>query len=220
MGLFTDFAKASSGATFGALTTIKGMEAAESIASYTLSEAERKYKEDKFDNVIRNDLNHLLVLNKLPEIAYPFPIEGIDKPAAGFFQRHKVFSIGLVMILISSLFSAILPFGSSLRQNMTQIGGFGVLLALFSGIGMIIKKPIKTGSSLIQKHTFKQKLVDAGKKYWHVREYVRQSLDAGSIDRQSALDSLGNTSLLISFPDTKEEILANNFYFKKELGIQ
>ena len=97
----------------------------------------------------------------------------------------------------------------NIMDNPIVIGIFTI--AFLFGIWMLIKR------GRLKKQKYKPELEQDGEKYWYVREYIRQALEAGEMNRDDAVRKLSNTALVQQFPDTVEEIEANAFYYKQQL---
>lgn len=67
--------------------------------------------------------------------------------------------------------------------------------------------------------SFKATLIEEGKQYWHIREYVRQVLQKGELSIEDAIVKISNTELGRQFPDTVDQIEANAFHYRQKLGM-
>ena len=213
MGLFQDAFDLSSGATLGNIVSVQSYELGANFVSTVEKETYRQYRVQNFDPVLRQDLKDIMVRGRLQAIAYPFPTGDENKTVTKekFYKKHPAitgFLVSMVMIMFSG--------GNT---------DFMVIACMPTYIGMILAlvnfvKRLGKGGKKLLKDTFTGTLNNDGHQYWHVREYVRQALDAGEMTVKDAIVKISNTNLGRQFPDTIEEIEANAFYYKQKLGIK
>lgn len=91
MGLFTDAFHLGAGAKLGTLCVEKpGYALGYHFATSSVEKAYEEYRSRYFDPVVRDDLNHIMILGTLPERENPFQ-EGSGKGLERFVQDHKIF---------------------------------------------------------------------------------------------------------------------------------
>lgn len=216
MGLFQDAFDLSSGATLGNIVTVQSYELGANFMTTLEKETYRKYRVENFDPVLRQDLKDIMVRGKLQAIAYPFPT-GDDKKAdvkEKFYKKHPAIT-GVGVSLVLMLIVDMLKLGNEAMVAVCMPVYIGMILAFIN----FVKKLGKGGKKLL-KASFTGSLINDGYQYWHIREYVRQALDAGEMTVKDAIVKISNTNLGRQFPDTIEEIEANAFYYKQKLGIK
>ena len=210
MGLFTDAFHLGAGAKLGTLCVEKpGYALGYHFATSSVEKAYEEYRSRYFDPVVRDDLNHIMILGTLPERENPFQ-EGSGKGLERFVQDHKIFCISGLLTFVLGILNSILPL-----NDLLTIAG---VVFTISFIGMMFNI-FRWGKVLLGGGVRKQ-LDEDGKQYWYVREYLRQALANGEIKANDAVVKLSNTRLAQQFPDTAEEIDANLFYFRNSLTQQ
>lgn len=73
MGYFKDAFDVGAGATLGNMAVNTGAQIGATFVDAKFKQAYNNYRAQYFDPVIRNDLNELLVFERLPQRSYPFP---------------------------------------------------------------------------------------------------------------------------------------------------
>ena len=217
MGLFQDAFDLSSGATLGNIVTTQSYELGANFMTTLEKETYRKYRVENFDPILRQDLKDIMVRGCLQAIAYPFPTgnDGKADKKENFFKKHPAITgFGISMVLIM-LLSGVMINNSELAVIACMPTYIGIILAFVN----FVKKLGKGGKKLL-KASFTGSLINDGYQYWHIREYVRQALDANELTVRDAIVKISNTNLGRQFPDTIEEIEANAFYYKQKLGIK
>lgn len=219
MGYFKDAFDLSAGATLGNLTVNAGAQLGAALVDAQSKQAYINYRSQYFDPIIRHDLDELLVFERLPQLAYPFPKSSEPIKKENFFKRHKVFTALLITELALEILISILGVNGSvddLFENLL-LGAFFLMMGLFLyGVVIAIKKVGKTGKKVLT--NYKTQLEYDGQQYWYVREYARQALAKGEMDTKTAITKISNTSLARQFPDTVDEIEASAFYYRQVMG--
>ena len=72
---------------------------------------------------------------------------------------------------------------------------------------MLVKKILRGGKKLAD-FTFQTTFINEGRKYWNIREYVREALQNGDLTVQEAFARIRNTELGRRLPDSNTEIEA------------
>lgn len=218
MGTFSGWFKVGAGATLGSLTAIKGMELGEAVVDATIKNAYNNYRSTNFDPIVRADLNELLVLNRLKKIEYPFPNSKNEKKE-NFFKRHPLLTGILILYVILEAMITMMGMQGNFNQNIAAILSIVVFLLVIGACILAVKKVFKTGSKKITQSTYKNALDKDGEQYWYVREYIRQALEKKELSPKEAILKISNTRLAQQFPDSAEEIDANEFYYRQQLGL-
>ena len=217
MGLFQDAFDLSSGATLGNIVTTQSYELGANFTTTLEKETYIKYRVENFDPILRQDLKDIMVRGCLQAIAYPFPTgnDGKADIKENFFKKHPAITgFGISMVLMM-LLSGVMINNSELAVIACMPTYIGMILAFVN----FVKKLGKGGKKLL-KASFTGSLINDGYQYWHIREYVRQALDANELTVRDAIVKISNTNLGRQFPDPIEEIEANAFYYKQKLGIK
>ena len=81
---------------------------------------------------------------------------------------------------------------------------------------VIVIKKVGRGGQKVLSRSYKSQLEYDGQQYWYVREYVRQALSRGELDKKIAITKIVNTNLAQRLPDTVDEIEANAFYYRQK----
>lgn len=214
MSLFGDSFDIGAGATLGNLAVKTGYQATEEFLNASEKNAYNKMRSESFDPVVRQDLNDIMVRGILQPRNYPFPRDTEKK--ANFFVRHKVFWI--VFLIYFIYFYIRSTTGMFVAEALEKsVAYFSVFVVIY--IAVAIAKKTKRGAKKLMQAGFRKKLMNDGQQYWHIREYIRQALDAGSLSVQDAIVKISNTELGRQFPDTVDEIEANAFYYRQKLGM-
>lgn len=129
MGYFSDAFGLGAGATLGTLAANRGFDAGAQLAARAFNEATANYRAEYYDPVVRNDLNHLLVLHSLPETGYPFPVETVEA------EKPKKRGIHPSLYVLAALL-------------LLQTGWIGAILVLI-GCGFWL---VKNGPDFLKKH--------------------------------------------------------------------
>lgn len=221
MGYFKDAFDVGAGATLGNMAVNTGAQLGAAFVDVKYKQAYNNYRAQYFDPVIRNDLNELLVFEKLPQRAYPFPNSNASVKKENFFKRHHKFTTLLIVTIAINLLASILSV-SGISENleytlviMTTCLSWAVCV---SAMVMAIKK-IGRGGKKVLSGSYKERLECDGQQYWYVREYVRQALARNELDRKNAITKIVNTNLAQQLPDTVDEIEANAFYYRQKKGM-
>ncbi len=205
MGYFSKGFGLGVGATLGSIATVSMIEARQRKIYEKYKKAYTEYRASIYDPVVRNDLNEILAFSKLKKMSKPFVIEK-QSFVDTYIGKKALFIIPIIGIL--TMFTT--PKASdNIMDNPIVIGIFSI--AFLFGIWMLIKR------GRLKKQKYKPELEQDGEKYWYVREYIRQALESGEMNRDDAVRKLSNTALVQQFPDTVEEIEANAFYYKQQL---
>lgn len=212
MGTFTSWFKVGAGTTLGAIGAVKGAEMTGRAIDKSIKEAYEKYRSENFDNVVRQDLSELLVLEKLSKKEKTFPDYKLEA-SKGFFKRHPIFTGLLIVYFINLLIIAIFNIKKGILNDAPNLF---MLLLFVGGIYIIIRKLFRKGTGSID---YKKDLYEDGEQYWRIREYVREALELNELDPKDAILKISNTRLAQQFPDTADEIDANAFNFRKKLGL-
>lgn len=218
MGLFGDAFDIGAGATLGNLAVKTGYQATEDFLNKTEHVAYNKLRSERFDPVVRQDLNDIIVRGMLQTRNYPFPQDDATKKK-NFFIRHKIFWIIFLIYTVYILVNvSIIGLGGYVYTSITNTTlyfmAFMVLYAAYA-----FAKKTKRGAKKLMQSGFRPKLIKDGKQYWHMREYVRQALASKQMSVQDAIVKISNTELGRQFPDTVDEIEANAFYYRQKLGL-
>lgn len=214
MGYFENAFDIGAGATLGNLAVQTGYNLTLGAVNSADKKVYNQYRSRNFDPIVRQDLKDIMVKGMLQNIACPFPTS-VQENRPNFFARHKVFTGCLCIGLACDLLSRIIPF-----WIFSQISSMAYVVMAGSIFGMAMSKLGKGAKTLVgNSKAIKNRLIQDGKQYWYVREYVRQALEIGEMDAREAIVKISNTSLACQFPDTIEEIEANAFYYRKELGM-
>lgn len=189
------------GVGFGAAATEEAM-----------STVSNRYRAKDFDPVVRKDLIDLMTKGKLDNISYPFPTYSKAQKKPIFFVRHKVFSISLLLCLIVIW---ILGQNRELFNNVIEkvILAFGFFW-FWCVVVMFVKKVLRGGKKASD-FLFQTEFINQGKKYWNIREYVRQALECGELDVQGAYRRIRNTELGRQLPDSDTELETKVFNSRK-----
>lgn len=225
MGYFKDAFDVGAGATLGNMAVNTGAQIGATFVDAKFKQAYNNYRAQYFDPVIRNDLNELLVFERLPQRAYPFPNSNNPVKKENFFKRHKKFTILLLVTIIVDILGAFLNMFAStsalalnLHYNIIAIVGILSWAVCISGLVMSVKK-VGRGGKKVLSGGYKTQLENDGQQYWYVREYVRQALASGELDFKNAMTKIVNTSLAQQLPDTVDKIEANAFYYRQKHGM-
>lgn len=218
MGLFGDAFNVGAGATLGNLAVRTGYQAAEEFLNAAERNAYNKLRSESFDPVIRQDLNDIIVRKMLQARKYPFPQAEVQRKQ-NFFVRHKVFWIVTIIyfVLFFSFVSNVMDNVNYANQIFDLTEYYFVFVGLYGSYKLY--KKLNRGKKKLMESSYKPKLVKDGQQYWHVREYVRQSLASGQMSVQDAIIKISNTELGRQFPDTMDEIEANAFFYRQKLGL-
>lgn len=221
MGYFKDAFDVGAGVTLGNMAVNTGAQIGATFVDAKFNQAYNNYRAQYFDPVIRNDLNELLVFERLPQRVYPFPNSNAQVKKENFFKRHKKFTILLLAMIVMNLFASILSM-SGISEN---IGSALLVVTVclswavcISGVVIVIKK-VGRGGKKVLSGSYKAQLEYDGQQYWYVREYVRQALLRGELDKKNAITKIINTNLAQQLPDTVDEIEANAFYYRQQKGM-
>lgn len=85
MGYFKDAFDVGAGATLGNMAVNTGAQIGATFVDAKFNQAYNNYRSQYFDPVIRTDLNELLVFERLPQRAYPFPNSNVQVKKRKFF---------------------------------------------------------------------------------------------------------------------------------------
>ena len=135
-----------------------------------------------------------------------------------FFKRHKKFTILLLAMIVMNLFASILSMSGiseNLGDNLLVVTICLSVAVYISGMVIVIKKVGRGGQKVLSR-SYKSQLEYDGQQYWYVREYVRQALSRGELDKKIAITKIVNTNLAQRLPDTVDEIEANAFYYRQK----
>ena len=218
MGYFKDAFDVGAGATLGNMAVNTGAQIGATFVDAKFNQAYNNYRSQYFDPVIRNDLNELLVFERLPQKAYPFPNSNVQVKKENFFKRHKKFTILLLAMIVMDLFASILSMSGiseNLGDNLLVVTICLSVAVYISGMVIVIKKVGRGGQKVLSR-SYKSQLEYDGQQYWYVREYVRQALSRGELDKKIAITKIVNTNLAQRLPDTVDEIEANAFYYRQK----
>lgn len=221
MGYFQDAFDIGAGATLGNLAVKTGAQMGSTFVQAKFQQAYNNYRSQYFDPVVRHDLNELLVFGKLPQQGYPFPNGNTEVKKENFFKRHKKFTaVFLVVLVLDIIASSLGASGNvgSVWQSLMMILSFFVMVLIIAGVVMAVSKAGRKGKEVLSSG-YKNQLENDGQQYWYIREYIRQSLERGEMDTKAAIIKICNTSLAQQFPDTLEQIEANAFYYRQQLGL-
>lgn len=218
MSLFGDAFDIGAGATLGNLAVKTGYQATEEFLNAAEKGAYNKLRSERFDPVVRQDLNDIIVRGMLQTKNYPFPQDDARKKD-NFFIRHKIFWIVFLIYIIYIFVNvSIVGLGGYIYTSITNttlyFGAFAVLYVAYA-----FGKKTKRGAKKLMQSGFRPKLIKDGQQYWHMREYVRQALASGQMSVQDAIIKISNTELGRQFPDTVDEIEANAFFYRQKLGL-
>jgi len=214
MGLFEDSFDIGAGATLGNLAVKTGYEATQNFLNAAEQKAYNNLRSEKFDPVVRQDLNDVIVRGMLQATNYPFP-KSNDTKKPNFFVRHKVFWIVFAIYFVMGQLS--LGTGIVSMGMMTDVSAAFIIFTFVYIIRALFKKT-KRGAKKVLEAAYKPKLINDGNQYWYVREHVRQALAMGQMNVQTAIVKISNTELGRQFPDTVDEIEANAFYYRQRLN--
>lgn len=167
-----------------------------------------RYRAKDFDPVVRKDLLDIMGKGRLESIAYPFPTKSKKQKKPLFVVRHKIFSISLLLYLIF-----IMIFAKSKNQSMYILEKVTVVFLLFWLICiavMTVKYLLRCGKKVSDSY-FQTEFIQQGRKYWNIREYVRQALESGALDVQGAYVRIRDTDLGRQLPDSDTELEAKLF---------
>lgn len=167
-----------------------------------------RYRAKDFDPVVRRDLLDIMTKGRLANIAYPFPVNCKPQKKPIFFVRHKIFSISILLyfIVVSLL-------GSNEELFMMVVEKVILVFVLFwlgCIVVMLVKKVLRGGKKASD-FLFQTEFITQGKKYWNIREYVRQALEVGELDAQGAYVRIRNTELGRQLPESDTELEAKAF---------
>lgn len=221
MGYFKDAFDVGAGATLGNMAVNTGAQIGATFVDAKFKQAYNNYRAQYFDPVIRNDLNELLVFERLPQRSYPFPNSNNPEKKENFFKRHKKFTILLLVTIVVDILGALLNMfasTSALALDLLFIVGILAWSVCISGLVMIVKK-VGRGGKKVLSGNYKAQLENDGQQYWYVREYVRQALANGELDLKNAIIKIVNTSLAQQLPDSIDKIEANAFYYRQKMGV-
>ncbi|EHJ51897.1 hypothetical protein [Streptococcus macacae] len=211
MGLFTDSLKIGAGLTLGSAAAELGVQKTLVIVEDKRLRQYNEYRSRLYDIIVREDLCRLEVDGRLQSRPYPFPEKAtvlnfseLQKDILHLTQNFKGETLLKFMKwhpwLTALLFAIlIIPFIPLLSYN--ALIGLIVFVTLFR---LVFNRPKK----------FKRVLVEDGKQYWHIREYIRQALEIGELNPKQSIPKLLNARLVQQFPDTIEEIEANAFNYR------
>ena len=221
MGLFKDSFGIGAGATLGNLSVQTGCAAATSYMNAAGDRMYTKFRSEKFDPIIRQDLCDIIVRGALAEINYPFPLKASDR-RANFFVRHKVFWIitVIVMLLYFQFFHKDLSHSiDDSKMNAFVLIVFLYIIYVMGYVVFALVRKVLRGTQNLMVASSKAALIEEGKRYWNIREYVRQALQIGELSIENAIVKISNTGLGCQFPDTVDQIEANAFYYRQRLGL-
>ena len=164
---------------------------------------ENKYRAKDFDPVVRQDLMDILGKGRLSQIAYPFPTVEKKMKKPPFFIRHKILCLSFVL-----LFLIMYPVGKTgnvdlLVKIILLFWAFWIIYILVA----LVKKALRAGKKVAD-FTFQTTFIMEGKKYWNIREYVREALQNGDLTVQEAFVRIRDTELGRRLPDSNTEIEA------------
>lgn len=213
MGIFKDAFGLGAGATLGNMSVQMGYNAVTGIVNTAEEELYTKFRSQNFDPIVRQDLNDIIVRGALEPREYPFP-ENKTERRKNFFMRHKVFWIitgiyffGISILAKTEMFDVMMNFA----------GLYGVYAMIY--VAIALGKKVHRGGKALLQVTFKSKLMEAGRQYWYMREYIRQALQTGELSIEDAIRKISNTELGCQFPDTVDQIEANAFFYRQRLGL-
>lgn len=221
MGLFKDAFGVGAGATLGNIAVHTGYEAASNFLIATGDKMYTKFRAEKFDPIIRQDLCDILVRGALAEIDYPFPLNASER-RPNFFMRHKVFWI--ITVIVGWIYFHNVRNVMAHRIDSDIENAFEILMVLYvlyviGYVAVALVRKVLRGTKNLMLASSKAALVEEGKKYWNIREYVRQALQVGELSVENAIVKISNTGLACQFPDTVDQIEANAFYYRQRLGL-
>lgn len=217
MGLFKDAFDIGAGATLGNLAIQTGYAAATGFLDATEDRLYTEYRSERFDPVIRQDLCDIIVRGALEAKEYPFPLK-VKERGENIFVRHKKLWIiaGICLLLTMPL---------KVLSNIIRVSDLDILMWIvyFLYYAYYMKK-VRAGKFMKgiknrMSYSFKATLIEEGKQYWNIREYVRQVLQVGELSVEDAIVKISRTELGCQFPDTVDQIEANAFHYRQRLGL-
>ncbi|OKL47036.1 hypothetical protein BSR28_06375 [Boudabousia liubingyangii] len=204
------------GLTLGNAAVNLGMRAGDAIVANAQEKGYYEYRTTVFDPVVRQDISQLWVLNRLSEMPYPFEAvkEKDDRP---FLQRYLLVIVLIALMLVGQIIHNFVPALQGLGGEITIASSvvLSIIIVVF-----LVKKTGKAGSNTVKKQlskAYKPELDELGRRYWLVREHVRQAVALGELTPFEGVKKLMRTDLVSLLPDSFDELDAHIFNYRQQV---